>query len=574
MLNKDRLKPASKGDPSLLVCTIPATLAAVENDVDVFALPMDFRPGGMLIAVPRDTFRPQVIADGQLGSDETMVGPNSVFTAPLIEESEDFTTTVSLGIEAEVLVVDVTDDILLAAREYDPVTDHMANILGFSLDHPTSLPDANLLLPKVREWVVERGEDVLGFYTAQEDLTANPKIPVPSQASPAKKATQAKRITNNMIADQLNALSAQMQLLAQRQESLEKSSASYAANVPGPFVGPSSKLPAVSGGLIGAGVMSTAGAAKALTLLSPPPKVRNTPAQLGATDVAPDEPYDVLQPEGDSSGGIVAAIAQQSTAITQLVAHLALSVRGCAWGPRFRKSTAEYYKRRSAQGEDAKRPSARDQYLLSADAPTNSQEAPAFEAGPTDRSRVAGCVSFDIPRTSGRLQEPSGTWTCGLDIGSCGGCSICRRFQADKRGDSLVACGSPAGSDGQGGLDACIPPHAPRRTSSTSFPREVNECGPSQQAFRPISATAVDCSGFVLPEGSRGPGFTKNRNRKESGEASACNSSFSGQRRSQRERRRQGESQGFQRNPRPRPRRPSTLQWLACMRGAQTWLSY
>ena len=98
MLNKDRLKPASKGDPSLLVCTIPAALAAVENDVDVFALPLDFRPGGMLIAVPRDTFRPQVIADGQLGSNETMIGPNSVFSVGLVEETEDLPATVALGV--------------------------------------------------------------------------------------------------------------------------------------------------------------------------------------------------------------------------------------------------------------------------------------------------------------------------------------------------------------------------------------------------------------------------------------------------------------------------------------------
>ena len=323
MLNKERLRPASKGDPSLLVCTIPAALSATENDLDVFALPLDFRSGGMLIAVPHDTFRPHIIADGQLGSDETMVGPNSVFTAPLIEESEDLTTTVALGYDAQVLVVDVTDDILLSAREYDPVTDHMANILGFSFDHPTSLPDCSHLMPNVREWIVSRSEDVLGFYTAQEDLPTDPKAPVTARTSPAKKATQAKRITNNMIADQLTALAAQMQLLAQRQEALEKGAASSAANAPGLFVGPTNKLPPVSGGLQAAGLTSTTGVAKALALVGPPPKVRNVSPLPGATDAIADEPYDALQPEGEASGGIVAAIAQQSTAITQLVAHLA-----------------------------------------------------------------------------------------------------------------------------------------------------------------------------------------------------------------------------------------------------------
>ena len=125
------------------------------------------------------------------------------------------------------------------------------------------------------------------------------------------------------------------------------------------------------------------------------------------TDVAPDEPYDALQPEGDPSSGIAAAIAQQSTAITACCppGH---SIRGCAWGPCFRKSTAEYYKRRSAQGKDAERSGARDQYLLFTNVSTTAQEAPAIQACPSDRSRADRCVGFDLSREAGRLQSVTG----------------------------------------------------------------------------------------------------------------------------------------------------------------------
>lgn len=41
--------------------------------------------------------------------------------------------------------------------------------MGFSADHPASLPDVTKLMPKVRQWLLERTDDKAGFYTAQED---------------------------------------------------------------------------------------------------------------------------------------------------------------------------------------------------------------------------------------------------------------------------------------------------------------------------------------------------------------------------------------------------------------------
>lgn len=122
--------------------------------VDAYAIPLDFRTGGMLVAMPHDILSPQTIADGQDGAEDALFGPNSFFTAPLVEEAEDL-STISLGFDAKVIVVDVSDSILRYCREYDPVTDSMASIYGFSLGNPSSLPDCTVLHGLVSEWLLQ-----------------------------------------------------------------------------------------------------------------------------------------------------------------------------------------------------------------------------------------------------------------------------------------------------------------------------------------------------------------------------------------------------------------------------------
>ena len=131
MLNKNRVKPASKGEPSLLVFTLPASASSLGEDVEVFALPLEFREGGMLLALPQDLVSLQTIEAGQAGVEETLFGPSTNFSVELLEENEEMTETISLGVEAQVLVIDMHDDVLLACREYDPVTDSTAATMGF-----------------------------------------------------------------------------------------------------------------------------------------------------------------------------------------------------------------------------------------------------------------------------------------------------------------------------------------------------------------------------------------------------------------------------------------------------------
>ena len=138
MLSRDRLRPASGGDPSLLVFTLPEHASSIADEVEIYAVPVEFRQGGMLLCVPPDIVSPQVIAEGQTGSEEALFGPNSFFEVGLVEEAEDLMSTIALGIQARVLVIDVHDEVLAFCREYDPVTDSLASIVGFSSDHPNS----------------------------------------------------------------------------------------------------------------------------------------------------------------------------------------------------------------------------------------------------------------------------------------------------------------------------------------------------------------------------------------------------------------------------------------------------
>ena len=185
----------------------------------------------MLIVVPAQVINANTLQDGLTGAEDVLFGPSSIFQAALMEEADDL-SLVELGVAADVLVIDVTDDVLGLCREYDPVTDSTAAIHGYSFDFPAGLPDCNVLLGQAKEWIASRQEERVGFYSAQEDLEESPPTR-PVVAASAKKAPAKQRVTNSMIADQLSNLTAQMQLLSQRQDQLEKSREGSAENVGG-----------------------------------------------------------------------------------------------------------------------------------------------------------------------------------------------------------------------------------------------------------------------------------------------------------------------------------------------------
>ena len=120
MLTRDRIKPASLGEPNLLIFSVPSTIALAGEGIEVYALPIQMRRGGFLLAVPDNVLSPQSLQSDQEDENElAMIGPNSVFQVPMFEEADDL-SVIELGIVGDVVVVDMTDEVLSLCREYDP----------------------------------------------------------------------------------------------------------------------------------------------------------------------------------------------------------------------------------------------------------------------------------------------------------------------------------------------------------------------------------------------------------------------------------------------------------------------
>ena len=89
MLVKRRIKPASKGDLSLLVLTVPANFSAVGDVIDAYVLAVELRQGGMLLALPHDVILQPTLDAGQDATKDVLFGRNSIFSVGLVEETED-----------------------------------------------------------------------------------------------------------------------------------------------------------------------------------------------------------------------------------------------------------------------------------------------------------------------------------------------------------------------------------------------------------------------------------------------------------------------------------------------------
>lgn len=305
-----------EGDPTLLVWRIPGDLTEEQDDVQVFAIPVMSRQGGALLAVPELVLSAEALLDGAL--QETLLGPSKELTASLCVE-DDVGHVVDLALKANFIVVDVDDVDLGQMREYDPVTDSTESIRPFSLEHVNALPKLSEVGEQIREWLSNVAREKLNFYSAQEDQEP-PEPRVPTTRKPAQK--KATRRTNAELAERLDALQAQVQLLTAAKQppmaSQAMSSSGFAGVANGPCGGPMiAKVPPLSAALQ-PGIQPK----DARVLLGPPPKAKAMP-DTGALPVDPESAP--VQPLPISSGGdpMVNAMAQQSAALCQLVAHLA-----------------------------------------------------------------------------------------------------------------------------------------------------------------------------------------------------------------------------------------------------------
>ena len=328
-LAKQRIRFCPDGDPSLLVVRLEAAASASGEEVETFAVPLFARQGGLLLAIPDNLLNQNVLAtDEDLTEVDAMFGPGDVFSATLHEDSDE--GLVSVGLEATVQVFDASDRILQRMREFDPVTDSTAPIRPF---HPTAVhcfPCGEVFVARVQEWMRTLAEGGGLFYSAQEDLSTVPKTSnVPGAAT--RKAAAPKRVTQAVLLEKLDALAGQMQVLVSRQDMLEeRQSKEFTVPNASELQAASARaLPSVSAGLANAGgpQVGMAAVQKALNVVGPPP--RHKEPKTGALNTG-SPPSAVLVSESAAAGpgvgggsSLEAALVQQSTALTSLVAHLA-----------------------------------------------------------------------------------------------------------------------------------------------------------------------------------------------------------------------------------------------------------
>ena len=272
------------GDPSLLIWSIPASIAASGATTQAYVLPLKSRPGGFLLAVPSGVIADDSVLEALLSVEEQeMLGPSTSFDAVLIGEDEQGEVA-EVGATCKVLVIDLLDSALEQIRDYDPVTDAFESILPFHDDHPQCIPQVSSIADELAQWIEKMAFERLNFYSAREEL------PSPSvKGVAAKKAPGAKRtgkVTTAMLADQVSALSAQMQLISQQYSDFQKATShGFAKNAGGVPHGPMiAKVPGLSSGMqLGIPAKS------ATVLVGPPPKTKARVQVPPVQKALPDE---------------------------------------------------------------------------------------------------------------------------------------------------------------------------------------------------------------------------------------------------------------------------------------------
>ena len=308
-----------KQDPSLLLLSVPEEFGEGGRASTCFAVPVMKRSGGLLVCLPRGCISEDLMIDVLAGADpESVLGPSKGVALSLCEEGLDG-SPILVGAQTNCLLMDLSDNALPWISEYDPAADNTA-VVGFSEEYPNSLPMYSELLLIATEWITSQGSDRVNFYSALEEQEG---VATPVMKASSKKPAAPKRVSNVQMMDQLTAVLDQPKLLSARQDQLEQGGTGPAPNVSGLPASSTSPVPPVSAGLatiVNASPAPPVAFAKVAKVVGPPPRVKppvafpSTAEVVNTTGVA-EEPA-----QGD---GILHAIAQQSTAITALVAHLA-----------------------------------------------------------------------------------------------------------------------------------------------------------------------------------------------------------------------------------------------------------
>ena len=284
-MQKQQLKCIGAGEDSqLLVLDLPCEVIADDAPSSCIAIPILSRDGGVLLGIPTSYILPHALLEAVSSDDTGLLGPSKEIKAFLLEEDEDGNEQ-QLEFDSSFLAVDFSNEVLSMLRPYDPVTDPSHAIQPFDAVHVEAIVDIKAAYQEVQTWLESLTPGSRENFLSAREEPSTPKVG-------AKKAPQ-KRITAAALAVQVEALSAQLQLMAQQQKDfleLQAKASSHATPAreqqPGPHHAP--RLPDVSAGLRATPKMT---AAKAAVAVGPPPKTKV---------VIPDVPGPVVPDTGET----------------------------------------------------------------------------------------------------------------------------------------------------------------------------------------------------------------------------------------------------------------------------------
>ena len=325
-VEKHLLKFASDGDPSLLTLEVPPDFSRSGDPIACVCFPVLARRGGMTLAVPLSSFDPEKLADELQREEEGLVGPSKSFVTDLVVEDDSGNPVLS-DRRCRFLVIDFDDSVLPMLTEFDWDNDP-ARVVPFDAEVPGGVPISDTLAEEVRSWAGGVNVGRVVFYSAREETD------VPGAKSPPpKKAAAPKKVTNAVLVEQISQLAAQVQAISAMQQTAMSAAPVSAAAASEPPVGGGivPKMPSVIGSLGGGDVLALPNpavlgqASKAVGL--PPrsraaPKVPQFPTRPSTMIQVPAEEPAAQIGGVQSTDPVMNALAQQSQALTALVAHL------------------------------------------------------------------------------------------------------------------------------------------------------------------------------------------------------------------------------------------------------------
>lgn len=312
-MEKSQLRFASRGDAGLLILKLPAEIAQGDAEIETYALPILSRSNGLLLAVPQSAIDENLLIAGMQPDADSLVGPNKLMEAPLLEEDEGGSLQIVKN-ACKFFLVDFNDEVLALLHEYDPILDEVDKVLPYDEAFKYAIVSVEGLADKAREWAGIAGSRA-AFYTAREDLSPTTK------ATPLRKP---KKLTNAALMEMFEGLQAQVAALA---------AANQVEQVPG-YATPvaeqqnglmlqTPKMPSLGDALRGSALQGKTHPSQLAVLVGPPPKTRSpmvtrAPVQAPGGGMVEDEPRDPFE----TADPVVKAIAQQGAALTALVSHL------------------------------------------------------------------------------------------------------------------------------------------------------------------------------------------------------------------------------------------------------------